>query len=92
MGLMMFLLSMYFLCSEGSGKTLVTLMLLELVAVSSAGVYAFSSGGGNMGFLFVIFCLMGVEVSILVSVFVSVVRHKGDTRVKGVSLDGVEWG
>nr|ACV92168.1 NADH dehydrogenase subunit 4L [Pinctada maxima] len=90
MGLVIFLLSVYFLCSEGSGKTLITMMVLELLAVSSAGVYAFS--GGNMGFLFVIFCMMGVEVSVLVSIFVSVVRHKGDTRVTGASLDGVEWG
>ena len=61
MGLMMFLLRMYFLCSEGSGKTLVTLMLLELVAVSSAGVYALGGVVAIWAFC-LLFCLMGVEV------------------------------
>nr|AQN67797.1 NADH dehydrogenase subunit 4L [Pinctada albina] len=91
LGLLLFCFSIFLVCLEFSGKTLVTLMILELLGVSAAGIYAL--GGGNTSYLFVIFCLMGMEISMMMSVFVGMVRQKGDTRVMGVNMSkGFRWG
>lgn len=84
MALLLFVFGLYLFCLEVAGKTLVRLMILELIRVRSAGVFAFS--GGNLGFLFIIFCLMGVEIRVVIGIFVAMVRQKGDTRVIGVNV------
>ena len=88
--LLLFAFGIYLFCLEASGKTLVRLMILELISGSSAGVFALS--GGNLAFLFIVFCLMGVEISVMIAFFVAMVRQKGDTRVLGVGVrKGLKW-
>ena len=57
--------------------------VLELRMVSAAACFRVRQG--RLGFLFIVFCMMGVETCILMMVFVGMVRYKGETRVSGKS-------
>nr|APG32425.1 NADH dehydrogenase subunit 4L [Pteria penguin] len=59
-----------------------SILMLEIMSLGQVMSYSCSTMG-NCGFMYGMFCLLSVEVSVLASLFVANIRAGGDSRVSG---------